>query len=93
MTAHAQNRGIVRTLIDNSFLLVAGAVIALVWANVDTQSYNSLIHFDVTSLWNDHSTEGGGEAEHASAQAAHGEAAHGESDGSHEPAHGTGEES
>ncbi|MGI9470084.1 MAG: Na+/H+ antiporter NhaA [Rubripirellula sp.] len=34
MTGHAQPRGIVRTLIDNSFLLVAGAVIALVWANV-----------------------------------------------------------
>ena len=34
MTGHAQPRGIVRTLIDNSFLLVAGAVIALVWANL-----------------------------------------------------------
>ena len=37
MTGHAQPRGIVRTLIDNSFLLVAGAFIALVWANIAHQ--------------------------------------------------------
>lgn len=34
MTEHQQNRGVVRTLINNSFLLIAGAVAALLWANL-----------------------------------------------------------
>ena len=34
MTGHEQKSGIVRTLIDNSFLLIAGAVTALIWANM-----------------------------------------------------------
>jgi NhaA family Na+:H+ antiporter len=57
MAAHSGNRGKLRTLIDNSFLLVSGAVIALVWANLGpaaTESYRKLIHFEVTSLWSDH---------------------------------------
>ena len=33
MTGHEQKSGIVRTLIDNSFLLIAGTVAALIWAN------------------------------------------------------------
>ena len=60
MTAPAQKRGIVRTLIDNSVLLVLGAVIALIWANMGqkgSDSYSNFIHFDVTSLWSDHSAE------------------------------------
>lgn len=60
MTGHVQNRGVVRTLIDNSFLLVAGAVAALIWANLGpsaSQSYNEFIHFDVASLWGDHAAE------------------------------------
>lgn len=60
MTAHAQKSGIVRTLIDNSFLLVAGAVIALVWANLaqpdadGKTSYSRILEFDLTSLWTEH---------------------------------------
>jgi NhaA family Na+:H+ antiporter len=61
MTAQIHRRGIVRRLVDNSFLLIAGAVIALIWANVAFQSgsssYNDFFHFDITSLWSDHSTE------------------------------------
>lgn len=55
MSGHSQNRGVLRTLIDNSFLLIAGAVIALVWANVahqrDSTSYQDFIHFDIRTLW------------------------------------------
>ena len=54
MSSQTGNRGIVRTLIDNSFLLVAGAVGALIWANLDTESYNHFVHYDVTSLWSEH---------------------------------------
>jgi NhaA family Na+:H+ antiporter len=61
MTAQIHRRGIVRRLVDNSFLLIAGSVIALIWANVAFQSgsssYNDFFHFDVTSLWSDHSAE------------------------------------
>ena len=71
MTAHTQKRGVVRTLIDNSVLLIAGACIALAWANIDTESYNHFVHWDVTSLWSgDHAAD-----THAVAEAgdAHGE--------------------
>jgi NhaA family Na+:H+ antiporter len=33
-----------RTIIDNSLLLVAGAVAALIWANVDLESYERVTH-------------------------------------------------
>lgn len=33
-----------RAIIDNSLLLVAGAVVALVWVNVDAASYESVTH-------------------------------------------------
>ena len=33
MTGHTQKHGIIRTLIDNSFLLIAGTLFALLWAN------------------------------------------------------------
>ncbi len=81
MAGHSNNRGIVRTLIDNSFLLIAGALAALIWANVAYQvegegatddgvvetSYTKFVNFDITSLWSDHGADGhGGEAdEHA----------------------------
>ena len=54
MSAHAQNRGVLRTLIDNSFLLIAGAVLALAWANLDNESYLQFVNFDVRSLWGEH---------------------------------------
>ncbi len=55
MSSYSKKRGFVRTLVDNSFLLIAGAVVALVWANLNHQSgghsYHDLVHFDVTSIW------------------------------------------
>ncbi len=40
MTSQEKNGGVIRILIDNSALLIAGAVIALIWANLDNESYN-----------------------------------------------------
>lgn len=71
MTGHEQKSGIVRTLIDNSFLLIAGAVAALIWANMASPSptsssdpsappetsYTRFVDFDVTSLWSAHEDE------------------------------------
>lgn len=55
--------GIIRFLIDNSILLILGAVIALVWANAAAKngstSYQDFIHFDVRTLW------GGGDDHHS----------------------------
>jgi NhaA family Na+:H+ antiporter len=71
MNGHEQKSGIVRTLIDNSFLLIAGAVAALIWANMASPSptnssdpsappetsYTRFVDFDVTSLWSAHEDE------------------------------------
>jgi len=51
MTAQTNNGGVLRTLIDNSALLIAGAVAALVWANLDSESYNRLVHYDVATIF------------------------------------------
>ncbi len=55
MSRHSANRGILRTQIDNSYLLIVGAVVALVWANLAHQqgstSYQDFVHFDVRTLW------------------------------------------
>ena len=40
MTGHEEKSGLVRTLIDNSFLLIAGAVTALLWANLASLPVN-----------------------------------------------------
>ena len=66
MAGHTHKRGVVRTLIDNSFLLIAGTVIALMWANgalnlkvipeklrLSPQQYQEFIEFDVLSGWSD----------------------------------------
>ncbi len=62
MSGHPANRGILRTLIDNSILLIAGTVVALVWANIAHQrgssSYQDFIHFDVRTLWGGNPSEG-----------------------------------
>lgn len=51
--AHAQRKGLWPFIIDNSILLVAGTVIALVWANVAHDSYEELshaLHFAVNDI-------------------------------------------
>ncbi|MEL6107049.1 MAG: hypothetical protein AAFU85_13480, partial [Planctomycetota bacterium] len=61
MSGHqAESGGVFRFVINNSLLLIAGSVAALIWANLAHQngshSYKDFIHFDVRSLW------GGGES-------------------------------
>ncbi|TWU07715.1 Na+/H+ antiporter NhaA [Stieleria varia] len=55
MSGQTKNNGMIRFLIDNSLLLVSGAVIALIWANVahknNSTSYQDFIHYDVRTLW------------------------------------------
>lgn len=66
MTSHETKSGVVRTLIDNSALLIAGAVIALVWANVHTDSYNKFVHYDVAAIFGgDHPAESHDAESHA----------------------------
>ncbi|QDV41735.1 Na(+)/H(+) antiporter NhaA [Stieleria neptunia] len=60
MSGHETSKGgVIRFLIDNSLLLVIGAVAALIWANLadrsGSSSYHDFIHYDVRNLW------GGGE--------------------------------
>ena len=60
MSGHETSKGgVIRFLIDNSLLLVIGAVAALIWANLadrsGSSSYQDFIHYDVRNLW------GGGE--------------------------------
>ena len=76
MSGHDNSKGgIFRFLIDNSLLLVIGAVAALIWANLadrsGSPSYQHFIHFDVRTLW------GGGEP-HAATD--HGDSDHSDSD-------------
>lgn len=56
MSAQATSKGrFFRFLIDNSLLLVIGAVAALVWANwadrTGSSTYHDFVHFDVRTLW------------------------------------------
>ncbi len=72
MSGHTQKNGIIRTLIDNSFLLIAGTLLALVWANgalnmswlpenmrLTPEQYKEFIEFDLISGWGggDHGAE------------------------------------
>lgn len=55
MSSPKQNGGIIRFLIENSLLLVGGAVVALIWANLAHQngssSYQDFVHYDIRTLW------------------------------------------
>lgn len=55
MSHHAKS-GPITFLFDNSLFLIAGAFGALVWANVDKQSYEHFVHLDI--LGSDHAEEG-----------------------------------
>ena len=52
MPNHGQDNGsrIVRFLFDNSLFLIGGAVVALVWANVDIASYRAFVYLDVSQF-------------------------------------------
>jgi len=83
--------GVWRFLVENSLLLIAGAVAALTWANMADQlgsrSYKDFIEFDVRTLW------GGDQAgHHAAADPAGAEPAAETDHGSeHDPKHAAGE--
>ena len=54
MTAtHAERSGIWGFVIDNSILLITGTVAALVWANVDLDSYEAVTHGPLHFIVND----------------------------------------
>ncbi len=41
---------VIRFLFDYSLFLIGGAVLALIWANLDKESYHHFVHFDVTAM-------------------------------------------
>ena len=43
----------IRFLFENSLFLIGGALVALIWANTDADSYHHFIHFDLTALFVD----------------------------------------
>jgi NhaA family Na+:H+ antiporter len=55
----SRSRRAIRFLFENSLFLITGAIIALVWANVDHQTYEDLLHYSPFSnslgaKWNLH---------------------------------------
>jgi len=56
----------IRFLFENSIFLIAGAVGALIWTNVDPDSYLRLVQFDLRSVFSDEQHESDGS--HADAQ-------------------------
>ena len=85
-----QSGGIFRFIIDNSLLLVGGAVVALVWANLAHQrqssSYQDFIHFDVRTLWGGgepHGTSAVTQSEHSDSE--HSDSEHSDSEHSDDP--------
>lgn len=51
---HSGKRGPIAFLFENSAFLIAGAIAALIWANVDKESYESFVHHE---LWGGHHEE------------------------------------
>ncbi|TWT72109.1 MULTISPECIES: Na+/H+ antiporter NhaA [Crateriforma] len=100
MSGHAQGKGgVIRFLVENSLLLIIGAVAALVWANTDGHSYHEFIHFDLAAMVSgddghvdtDHGAEPHGDAGHEAddhgddghAEAGHGGESHADGGGGH----------
>ncbi|HAY83031.1 MAG TPA: hypothetical protein DCY79_24765, partial [Planctomycetaceae bacterium] len=76
--SHSSNQPpVIRFLFENSIFLVAGAVLALVWANVDHQSYENFIHFEISRLWTaDHAEPEHGSGHEAAHESSHAEDSH-----------------
>lgn len=64
MTGHTQKTGLIRNLINNSFLLIAGTLLALLWANgalnlqslpeglrLSPEKYIEFVEFDLVAGW------------------------------------------
>jgi Na+:H+ antiporter, NhaA family len=52
MSGHTRNRRkAVAFLFENSIFLIGGALAALIWANIDAESYNHFVEFDLSNLF------------------------------------------
>ncbi|MCA9175458.1 MAG: Na+/H+ antiporter NhaA [Planctomycetales bacterium] len=54
----------IRFLFENSLFLIAGALAALIWANVDHVSYHNFIHFDLAKMFVDAPADGAHDEHH-----------------------------
>ncbi len=68
--------GVLQFMFNNSLFLIAGTVIALVWANVDQPSYDALVHFDVVAAVTGEADHDGHGSEAGQDEAPHGQEAH-----------------
>ena len=78
MSDHSKS-GVIQFLFDNSLFLIGGALLALVWANVDKASYDSLVHLNVlqTEHRQTEHDESATESQDAAEEAAHDQHAEG----------------
>jgi len=49
--SNVKKSGPIQFLFENSIFLIAGALAALIWANVHADSYHGVIQFPINSLW------------------------------------------
>jgi NhaA family Na+:H+ antiporter len=100
---NSSSPGAIRFLFENSVFLIAGAILALVWANVDSDSHKAFFDTDLAALVtggdthapesSEHGDAEHGDAEHGDAEhgdAEHGDAEHGDAEhgGGHSGGHG-----
>lgn len=78
--SQTESPSVYRFLINNSVLLIAGTVVALVWANTDHESYQSIVEFDLGALFSGDAVE---EPHAVENNAAVGAAEHGGEEGGH----------
>ena len=77
MSHKKQRPRAVAFLYENSMFLIAGAIAALIWANVDKNSYDHFVHLDLTGGDSHHAATAHDETGHD--EPGHGDVAHGES--------------
>lgn len=77
MSHKKQRPRAVAFLYENSMFLIAGAIAALIWANVDKNSYDHFVHLDLTGGDSHHAAPAHDETGHD--EPGHGDVAHGES--------------
>jgi len=66
MSDHKNNNPTVNFLFENSIFLIAGAIAALLWANLETATYQHFINFEFEQLlWDKEPAEAHHDGEHA----------------------------
>ena len=83
MAHHRKKPAPIAFLYENSLFLIAGAVGALIWANVNAKSYHDFVNLDLLGgnaghSVSEHSTNAEHDAEHSSGEAAHDSSEHAE---------------